>query len=150
ALATRTLPPPSLSAVGMISLRSMLARRVVRILDASRRPCTRLGVRAAGLILAAGVAATGLAGLLGAGRAARGVNEKGPEVGASAGDISTGDQPAAGRASGQVLGPDGKPVAGATVIASRSRYRIEGFGKTYANARTYQSVRSTTDVDGRF
>ena len=68
ALATRTLPPISPATVGMISLRSMLARRVVRILDASRRPSTRLGVRAAGLILAAGFTATGLAGLLVQGR----------------------------------------------------------------------------------
>jgi len=150
ALATRTLPPPSPSAVGMISLRSMLARRVIRILDVSRRPCTRLGVHAAGLILAAGAAATGLAGLLGAGQAVREVKDTGPKVETSAGGTSTATLAAAGRASGQVLGPDGKPVAGATVIASRSRYKTEGFGGTYQNARTYQSVRGTTDADGRF
>src|SRR6185312_5734799 len=83
-LAGRRLPPPAPAGVGMISLRSLLARRVVRILDVSRRPCTRLGVRAAGLILAAGVAATGLAGLLGAGRAVREVKVEGPGVEANA------------------------------------------------------------------
>ncbi|MFO0891290.1 MAG: M56 family metallopeptidase [Isosphaeraceae bacterium] len=150
ALARRTLPPPSPTMVGMVSLRSMLARRVVRILDASRRPCTRLGVRAAGLILAAGVAATGLVGLLGAGQAAREVKEKGPEAGSSPDGGPTAARADAGRVSGQVVGPDGKPLAGATVIASRSRYRTEGFGGTYQNARTYQSMRGTTDRDGRF
>ena len=52
--------------------------------------------------------------------------------------------------SGQVLGPDGNPVAGSTVIASRSRDKIAGGLGTYQDARIYQFARGTTDADGRF
>ncbi len=66
-LAGRTLPPAALAGVGMVSLRSLLARRVVRILDTSRCLSTRLGARACLAMLAAGFAGTVFAGLVGFG-----------------------------------------------------------------------------------
>ena len=78
------------------------------------------------------------------------MKEKGPEVKASADGASPATPTAAERVSGQVIGPDGKPVAGATVIATRSRDKTQGLGGTDQGARTYQSVRRTTDANGRF
>ncbi len=66
-LAERTLPPLAPSGVGMISLRSLLGRRITRILDSSRTLSTRAGRRAIAATLLAGLAGTLLAGLLGVG-----------------------------------------------------------------------------------
>ena len=66
-LAERTLPPLAPSGVGMISLRSLLARRVTRILATSRTLSTRAGARAVAVTLLAGLAGTLLAGLIGVG-----------------------------------------------------------------------------------
>ena len=61
-LAGRALPPVSPAGVGMVSLRSMLARRIVRLLDTSRSLSTRAGTRAVLAMLAAGLAGTLFAG----------------------------------------------------------------------------------------
>src|SRR5262249_59487609 len=66
-LAERRLPPLAPSAVGMISLRSLLARRIARILDSTRALSTRAGRRTIAATLLAGLAGTILAGLLGVG-----------------------------------------------------------------------------------
>ena len=76
-LAGRALPPVAPASVGMISLRSMLARRIVRLLDTSRSLSTRAGTRAVLAMLIVGLAGTLLAGLLGVGR---GENEAGAQV----------------------------------------------------------------------
>ena len=55
-LAGRALPPVAPASVGMISLRSMLARRIVRILDTSRSLSTRAGTRAVFAMLTVGLA----------------------------------------------------------------------------------------------
>ena len=61
-LAERRLPPLAPSGVGMISLRSLLARRIARILDSTRSLSTRAGRRAIAATLLAGLAGTLLAG----------------------------------------------------------------------------------------
>ncbi len=63
-LAERRLPPLAPSGVGMISLRSLLARRIARILDSTRSLSTRAGGRTLAVTLLAGLAGTILAGLL--------------------------------------------------------------------------------------
>ena len=55
-LAERTLPPLAPAGVGMVSFRSMLARRVVRLLDTSRSLSTRAGTRAVLAMLVVGLA----------------------------------------------------------------------------------------------
>ncbi len=70
-LAERRLPPLAPTGVGMISLRSLLARRITRILDSTRVLSTRAGTRAIALTLVAGLAGTLLAGSLGVGEARR-------------------------------------------------------------------------------
>ena len=62
-LAGRRLPPLAPSGVGMISLRSLLARRIARILDSTRSLSTRAGRRTLTATLLAGLAGTILAGL---------------------------------------------------------------------------------------
>ena len=112
-LAGRALPPVAPASVGMISLRSMLARRIVRILDNSRSLSTRAGTRAIVAMLAVGLALTIFAGLLGA----RGKSA------AAALPTTEIDEPEPAPADktirGQVVDPDGKEVANATVIAWR-------------------------------
>ncbi len=71
-LAERRLPPLAPSGVGMISLRSLLARRIARILDSTRTLSTQAGWRAIVATLAAGLAGTLLVGLLGVGASAQG------------------------------------------------------------------------------
>ena len=66
-LAERTLPPLAPTGVGMISLQSLLARRVTRILDSSRTLSTRAGARAIAATMLAGLVGTLLAGLIGIG-----------------------------------------------------------------------------------
>ena len=57
-LAERRLPPLAPSGVGMISLRSLLARRITRILDSTRTLSTQAGRRAIAVTLLAGLAGT--------------------------------------------------------------------------------------------
>ena len=86
----------------MVSLRSMLARRIVRLLDTSRSLSTRAGTRAVLAMLAVGLAGTLLAGLLGVGSGQS-------EVLALEAETKAVTNSEAIR--GQVVGPDGKPVA---------------------------------------
>ena len=104
-LAERALPPLAPAGVGMVSLRSMLARRIVRLLDTSRSLSTRAGTRAVLAMLVVGLTGTLLAGLLGVGSGQS-------EVLAEVADAKPASEKDTIR--GQVVGPDGKPVAGAT------------------------------------
>lgn len=106
-LAGRTLPPLAPAGVGMISLPSMLGRRIRRILDSSRQLSTRAGRRAIAATLIAGLAGTILAGLVGVGTAARAVQ----------GDPKDKEKAAADHpkvVKGQVVDPDGKPLSEAS------------------------------------
>ncbi len=125
-LAERTLPPLAPSGVGMISLRSLLGRRITRILDSSRTLSTRAGRRAIAATLLAGLAGTLLAGLLGVGSASSEVRgdepkaEKPEEAGEHGPKLPMIQRRLRGRQTvkGRVVDPDGKPIAGATVIDS--------------------------------
>jgi len=144
--AGRTLPPVAATAVGMVSLRSLLARRVVRILDSSRSISTRAGTRAVGLMLAAGLAGTMLAGLLGVGGPRRQALAQGsPKV------EDAKPAPKEDTIRGQVVGPDGKPFPGATVIASVAHMSApDGVGENFHARRRYEFTTRTADQDGWF
>lgn len=131
-LAGRTLPPLAPAGVGMISLPSMLGRRIRRILDSSRQLSTRAGRRAIAATLIAGLAGTILAGLVGVGTAARAVPESHPRVDfehlAPTTTIDTNDdrivrktedRPASAPRevpiTGRILDLEGNPVAGVKV-----------------------------------
>ncbi len=154
-LAERRLPPLAASGVGMISLRSLLARRIARILDSTRKLSTRAGARAITLTFVAGLAATLLVGLLGIGRGNREVlgDEPKVEVSKGPGDISSTtshSSPAAERKSvtSRVVDPDGKPVVGAIVTVAR--YRSSEFGRYLVDAERQEIGRAVADSDGRF
>lgn len=63
-IAQRFQPHTSAAGVGMVSLKSLLGRRIVRILDGSRRLSVRAGLRAAAATVLVGAAGTLLVGLL--------------------------------------------------------------------------------------
>jgi hypothetical protein len=145
-LAGRTLPPATPLAVGMVSLRSLLARRVVRILDTSRVLSIRVGRRGVAATLVAGLGGTLLAGMLGVGVAGPRAVVAGPR-----------DEPAIARRPaearprtviGRVVDPDGRPVAGSTVTAAR--FRRAGAGHYGWDADRRGLDRAISDADGRF
>ncbi len=143
-LAGRALPPSAPASVGMVSLRSMLARRIVRILDTSRSLSTRAGRRAVVVMIAVGLAGTVFAGLFGVdGRTRADAQAK------ANGDDRTGKLKEKA-IDGQVVSPDGKPIAGATVILSRWQWISNGIGDGWASTRKSETLRKTTTADGRF
>jgi beta-lactamase regulating signal transducer with metallopeptidase domain/protocatechuate 3,4-dioxygenase beta subunit len=146
-LAGRTLPPAALAGVGMIALRSMLAGRIVRILDSSRHLSTRLGARALAVMLAAGLASTLLAGLLGVGEGRRKALA-GSE--SEQGVATESDDSDDGMIRGRVVGPDGKPVPGAKVVGSRFRAVLNGVGDDSKSEQESRSVQTTSGPEGRF
>lgn len=117
-LAGRALPPVSPAGVGMVSLRTMLARRIVRILDASRAPATRIGSRAIATMLAAGLGGTLLAGLIGLGGERAAVAQAPPEEQqAPVAEAGRPDQAPTKTATirGRILDLEGRPIAGVAV-----------------------------------
>jgi beta-lactamase regulating signal transducer with metallopeptidase domain len=144
-LAAHSLPPLNASAVAMISHRSLLARRVTRILDSARALSTRAGTKAVCTILAAGLAGTILAGLLvvanGGREALAQAAPKGVEAPPAESDHTI---------RGQVVGPDGRPFPGATVIAARRRTDPDGIGDIQRWEPHREVVRTTAGTDGRF
>jgi len=146
-LAGRTLPPVALAGIGMVSLRSMLARRIVRLLDTSRCFSTRAGTRAVFAMLGIGLVGTLLAGLLAvrSGKAETPVRAQAADEKAASGVESI---------RGQVVGPDGKPVAGARVTAGRKHLRAlpegHGYKTNIPGMWRYEYIRQTTSAQGRF
>ena len=148
-LAGRRLPPLAPAGVGMISLRSLLARRIVRILDSTRSLSTRAGRRTLTATLLAGLAGTIFVGLLGVGGGSRNLlaDEPKPGMSATAGDpkpapfnaatgqaIKTSEQPTAVKhdqgkvpardvpITGRIVDLEGRPIPGVTVqVDSTSR-----------------------------
>jgi beta-lactamase regulating signal transducer with metallopeptidase domain len=144
-LAGRTVPPVAPAGVGMVSLRSMLARRIVRLLDTSRSFSTRAGARAVFAMLV-----FGLAGTLLAGRLAVGSGKTETKVQAASVRTETGAE----SIRGEVVGPNGQPVVGAKVTAWRKHLRAlpEGYGYKTAIAGMcrYEYLRKRADAQGRF
>jgi len=147
-VAKRTLPLFAPGAVAMISLRSLLARRVSRILDSSRGLSTRVSARIIATTLLAGLAAVMLAALIGVSGTNRSVladrskrDETAPANFAPTGSPQT-------RAEGRVVDPDGKPVVGATVTVAR--FRAGGIGPYGWDADRQEMDKTVSGNDGRF
>jgi beta-lactamase regulating signal transducer with metallopeptidase domain/protocatechuate 3,4-dioxygenase beta subunit len=146
-LAGRALPPTAITGVGMISLRSLLARRVVRILDSSRSLSTCAGRRAVAASLLMGLAGTLLAGMLGVGGIKKEAKAEAPPKTAEAKpEVKQTDDGRTVR--GQVIDPDGKPVPGATVTVAR--FRRAGIGNYVFDGERQEMGRVGTDSEGRF
>ncbi|HKI17278.1 MAG TPA: M56 family metallopeptidase, partial [Isosphaeraceae bacterium] len=152
-LAGRRLPPLAPSGVGMISLRSLLARRIARILDSTRSLSTRAGRRTLTATLLAGLVGTILAGLLGVGGGSRNLlaDEPTPGRSATAGDpepapfdavtgqaIKTSEPPTAVKhdqgkvtardvpITGRIVDLEGRPIRGVTVLVGSVTKAKEG------------------------
>jgi beta-lactamase regulating signal transducer with metallopeptidase domain len=148
-LAGRALPPPALPGVGMISLRSLLSRRVVRILDHSRKISTRADRRVVAASLLAGLAGTLLAGLLGIGGIKKEAKaETPPKIEEKKPDSKKAEHSRTIR--GQVVDEDEKPISGATVIASPKQI-FPGWVRPpwRQNPIRRESIWATTDLAGR-
>jgi hypothetical protein len=130
-LAWRGLPPVAPAGVGMVSLRSMLARRIVRLLDTSRSFSTQAGARAIAAMLIIGVVATFSAGMLAAGsgkaetrvpaESAGAASAGVPDVGSDQGDAAkaTHTPPANDKRDvpirGRLVDLEGRPLSGVTI-----------------------------------
>ncbi|HEX7378008.1 MAG TPA: carboxypeptidase regulatory-like domain-containing protein, partial [Pirellulales bacterium] len=145
-IAELSTTPIGATAVAMVSLRSILARRVTRILDSSRTLSTRAGNLLLALVIAGGLAGATVVGFVGLGSHPPAIaeptpettsepqksaaNEKHLETSQSAAKDATDQKPAEAQNEaassnpveqktirGQVLDPDGHPFAGATIYA---------------------------------
>ena len=100
--------------VGIVSLRSMLARRVERILDTRRSLSTRVGNLLMIAVLFGGITGTAIVGLVGLNQLESIADEQeisAPETEASQTDKT--DEPDRKRYSGKVVDQQGNPVSGA-------------------------------------
>ena len=137
--------PIAAAGVGIVSLRSMLARRVTRILDTSRSLSTRVGNLLLVAVLVSGftgATATGLIGLAPAPSRAESAEESAGTTEAGGDfDEETAKEVAADKsewaiAKGTVVGPDGKPVPGATIEVQRWIFYLDESKEPLATTRT--------------
>lgn len=153
--------------VGMVSLRSMLARRVVRILDRSRSLSTKIGGLLLSLVVAGGIIGTIAVGLVGIGEqqgvgaievppsgdstktpATQGMKATHAKVDAKdsaaapAQDKARSGPAPTNELAGRVVGANGRPVAGAKLYWYRTRvHDIEPLAPRLV---------ATTDADGKY
>jgi hypothetical protein len=114
--------------VGVVARRSMLVRRVVRILDSSRPLSIRSSRLLLAMVLAGGLLGTGGAGLIGiAQRSSVSASEAGITSEEAVGQLAAiGDDAAepATQIRGRVVGPEGQPVAGARIAVIGLKQRL--------------------------
>lgn len=146
--------PVAAAVVGIVSLRSLLAKRVARILDTSRSLSTRVGSLLLTLVVAGGLLATSVVGLVGIGpqsllaEAERGVGNSDDAVPVEE-PVTENDVEASESQEdedlitvrGQVVDPQGRPVDGADVYVLRWYWN---WGKRKPLGHT------KSDEDGRF
>ena len=112
-IAELSLAPIAAAGVGMVSLRSMLAQRVARILDTSRKLSTQINNRLLAVVLAGGLVGTLVVGLVGVGSQALQAETE-SVVGGSEEVTRIELQPKL-KVSGTVTDDAGQPIAGALV-----------------------------------
>jgi len=140
--------------VGIVSLRSMLARRVLRITDTSRKLSTRVSNLLLVLVLVGGFAGTAVVGLVGLGPQETLAEGEANAAEAREGAVPTESEATAGEEStshkfaGTVVDPDGNPVEGAQVAVIGTR-NITRRGGDFTSADEVLAE-GRTDDDGRF
>jgi beta-lactamase regulating signal transducer with metallopeptidase domain/protocatechuate 3,4-dioxygenase beta subunit len=122
-LAERTLVAMPSASVPLVTFRSLLGQRVGRILDRSHTLSLRAGLVALSLVIAAGLTITVFVGLFGpATRSDAASSEQKKTKDAKVETPADGTKHIAGK----VLGPDGKPAAGANfILIARKRDGFE-------------------------
>jgi beta-lactamase regulating signal transducer with metallopeptidase domain len=158
-LAERTLLPASGAVVSLVTLRSLLARRITRILDRSQRLSLSVGLAALCLIAAIGVSAALVAGLFGPGartQAAAADEDAGRVV---QDDVDGADNapalPADGEKdakhiSGTVHDTDGKAAVGAHVVLIGRKRLAHPAGYFMAPGEMTVLAQTRASSDGRF
>ncbi len=146
-LAELATVPVAAVGVGMVLLRSVLARRVMRILDSSRSLSTGVGRRVLWSVLAGGLACTlcmGLIGLEARSSLAKAESALAAQPGVTAETATPAEQEPVSVYAGQVVDPNGQPVAGAKIYLVY--YVPDLTGLLVPNWKS----RATTDATGRF
>jgi beta-lactamase regulating signal transducer with metallopeptidase domain len=143
--------PMATAAVAIVSLRSMLAHRVVRIMDTSRQLSTRVSHLLILLAMAGGIIATAIIGFLGVAPLRSLADAKTAELQIDATLDEPSEPVAAGTAnsvkadsdlisvSGRVVDPDGEPISGAKLYALGTM-----------SSQISHEVRSVTNKKGEF
>ncbi|WP_145112616.1 carboxypeptidase regulatory-like domain-containing protein [Botrimarina mediterranea] len=143
--------PIAAAGVGIVSFRSMLGRRVVRILDTSRPLSTRVGNLLLALVIGGGLVGATMAGLVGlnsaVSKASAALTEEvaGADQELSSDDVADDDTPSEEKVvtvEGRVVDPAGRPFAGATVEAQRWIHDPDASKSPLAT--------TTSDESGRF
>lgn len=105
--------------VGIVSLRSMLAHRVSRILDNSRALSTRVGRVSLALVLLSGLLSTVLVGVVGLKRSTANASTTALDIAISADERTRNEEDESPNDEvvlnyqGQIVGPDDQPISGA-------------------------------------
>jgi beta-lactamase regulating signal transducer with metallopeptidase domain/protocatechuate 3,4-dioxygenase beta subunit len=174
-IAELSLVPAGAVSVGMVSLRSILAKRVLRIMDSSRSLSTRVGNLLLAVVIAAGLAGVTVTGLVGLGSPQSLAEGQASGDDAATTDNQTGVAPNGAEGKAPAAEPREKPAPekeqaneqpGETKPAPENR--LEGIvtganGKPVAGAKLYwlrtrvpeidpqpPRLLATTDKDGRY
>ncbi len=156
-IAELSAAPVAPAGLGIVSLRSMLARRVSRILDTSRSLSTRVGNLLLAIVLAGGLAGTAIVGLVGIGpqpsAAEVAATDQQEVTDEKPGDEAEGsiDEPSDSTPQlitvrGRVVDATGKPAPGAAVRVTRSRWRRPEWN----DAEHAELGEVKADAEGRF
>ena len=145
--------PAAPASVGIVSLQSILSRRVARVLDQSRQLSTRVGNRVAIAVVFGGALVAGVAGLVGtAPRPAAQANET---LHRSTEESEANDVPEVPSQSvaetvivGQVTDSDGRPVPNASVAAFATPRRLKVHADPILD--NFALSESTTDDQGNY
>ncbi len=153
-IAALSVTPLAAAAVGIVSVKSMLARRVMRITDRSRCLSTRVGTLLLVLVITGGLLVTAAAGLVGLDSASA-AEDEGDSVSAAPARTDGRQADTAADAGhdkftvrGRVVDSDGKPLAGAHVAAVASSTRVRQGGDFTPGTEVFGEA--VTDEEGAF
>ena len=152
-IAELSLASIAAAGVGMVSLRSMLAQRIARILDTSRKLSTQVNSRLLAAVLAGGLVGTLVVGLVGVGS-----QESQAETNVSTENVEIADkQEKSSREEGwplqfrlRIVGPQGNPVPD-TKVEIRTGGKLKGdqiLGGKYIGESNY-GIYARTDGKGQ-
>jgi beta-lactamase regulating signal transducer with metallopeptidase domain len=142
--------PVAAAAVGIVSIKSTLARRVARITETSRNLSTRVGKLLLTLVLAGGLITTTAAGLVGLETQA---DEENVDKNESPAKKDAGAPEKEGNRDkvvvrGKVVDSDGEPVAGSHVAAIAQKMGPHHTDRSASASKTF--AEATTDESGHF
>lgn len=153
-IAELALPSPGAAVVGIVSLRSLLSTRVIRILDSSRELSLRAGARFATCVVLGGLMSTLIAGVVGLRGASPmsmvdaivNAEEAAPPAVPVAASDPRADELKPVRVVGSVVDSNGNPVPNAGVAAWQ--HRTPNLPQVRVDSR--EIAHTQTDAEGKF